>query len=98
MLIYYVKDNHLHRYCYLLFIVLKSSSAWRVDPGLELGRVEEKIGERKTRCNLATWSKTRLQLIDFFFLLKLHRFDLKKRIDLDDPIKTQNPGLGPSQV
>jgi hypothetical protein len=80
MLIYYVKDNHLHRYCYLLFIVLKSSLAWRVDSGLESGRVEEKTGEGKTRCNPATWPKTRLQPVDFFFLLKRHRFDFKKKL------------------
>jgi hypothetical protein len=38
------------------------------DLGLEPGRVE-----KKTRCDLAgwpgkTWSKTRLQLVDFYFL------------------------------
>jgi hypothetical protein len=37
-------------------IVLKSGQ--RVDLGLEPGRVEEKTGEEKTRCDLATWSKT----------------------------------------
>jgi hypothetical protein len=30
---------------------LKPGPAWRVDPGLELGQVEEKIEKRKTRCN-----------------------------------------------
>jgi hypothetical protein len=57
-----------------LFIVLKSSPAWRVDPGLESGRVEEKKGEGKTRCNPATWSKTRLQPVDFFFITKTTSF------------------------
>jgi hypothetical protein len=36
--------------------------------------------------------KTQLQLIDFYYLLKQHRFDLKK-IDLSDPVKTLNPDL-----
>jgi len=34
-------------------IVLKSGPALRVDLGLEPGRVEEKTGERKTRCDSA---------------------------------------------
>jgi hypothetical protein len=37
-------------------IVLKPRLAWRVDsanPGLKLGRVEEKTGEGKTWCDLA---------------------------------------------
>jgi hypothetical protein len=32
-------------------IVLKPGPAWWVDPGLELGRVEEKIEKEKTRCD-----------------------------------------------
>jgi hypothetical protein len=57
-------------------IVLKPGPARRVDladPGLEPGRVEEKIGEGKIR------SKTRLQPINFFFLLKRRRFNLYKK-------------------
>jgi hypothetical protein len=37
----------------MLIIVLKSDPARRVDPGLEPGWVEEKIGKEKTRCDLA---------------------------------------------
>jgi hypothetical protein len=59
------------------------------DPRLEPGQVEEKTGEEKARCDSvdpATRSKTRLQPVDFF-LLKRHRFDLKKKqIDLGDPV------------
>jgi hypothetical protein len=43
------------------------------DPGLEPGRVEEKIGEEKTRLTL-TLSKTRLQPIDFYFFTKTMSF------------------------
>jgi len=32
-------------------IVLKPGPAWRVDPGLEPGWIEEKIEEGKTRCD-----------------------------------------------
>jgi len=32
-------------------IVLKSGPARRVNPGLEPGRVEEKTGKEKTRCD-----------------------------------------------
>ena len=38
-------------YSSLRNIVLKPGSAWRVDPGLKPGRVEEKIGKEKTRCD-----------------------------------------------
>jgi hypothetical protein len=41
------------------------------DPGLEPGRVEEKIEKVMTRRP----GKTRLQPVDFFFLLKRRRFD-----------------------
>jgi hypothetical protein len=54
-------------------IVLKPSPTPNpnpVDPGLEPGRVEEKIREGKTRNDPATQSKIRLQPVDFF-LLKL---------------------------
>jgi len=37
-----------------LTIVLKPDPARRVDPGLEPGRVEEKTGEEKTRCDPTT--------------------------------------------
>jgi len=67
-------------------IVLKPGPARRVNPGLEPGRVEEKIEEEKTRW--PGWpSKTRSKAgcnslaFVFFFLLKRHRFDLKKWID-----------------
>jgi hypothetical protein len=60
------------------------------DPGLELGRGEEKIKKVMTRCNLADLatrltrkiqSKTWLQPVDFcfVFLLKQHRFDIFKK-------------------
>ena len=72
------------------------------DPGLEPGRVEEKTGEGKTRYDPATWSKTRLQPVDFFFLLKQRRFDffLKKNLHgrPGDLVKTRNPGLGSGWV
>jgi hypothetical protein len=38
-----------------------------VDPGLEPGWVEEKIGEEKTRLDLATRSKTWLRPVIFCF-------------------------------
>jgi hypothetical protein len=58
-------------------IVLKPGSTQdQANPGLELGRVEEKTGEGKTRYDPATRSKTWLQPVDFFFfLLKQRRFD-----------------------
>jgi hypothetical protein len=60
---------------------------------LEPGRVEEKTGEGKIRCDPATRSKTRLQSVDFFFLLKQRRFDFfKKKIDPDDPVTWSKPG------
>jgi hypothetical protein len=61
---------------------LKPGSARQVDLGLEPGRVEEKTGEEKTRCDPADPArpvKTRLQtrclLFFLFFLLKRRRFD-----------------------
>jgi hypothetical protein len=47
------------------------------NPGLELGRVEEKTGEEKTRCDPA---RPNCKPVDFFFLLKRYHFDffLKK--------------------
>jgi hypothetical protein len=56
-------------------IVLKPGSTQdQADPGLEPGRVEEKTGEGKTRYDPATWSKTRLQPVDFFFFTKTTSF------------------------
>jgi hypothetical protein len=80
-------------------IVLKPGPA---DPGLEPGRVEEKTGEGKTRCDLATRQDpvaNPLTFIFFVFLLKRRCFDFfkKKLIQSrpDNPVKTRNPGLGP---
>jgi hypothetical protein len=53
---------------------LKPGPARRVDPGLEPGRIEEKMGEEKTRCDLTT-RLTRQDLVanplTFVFFLKL---------------------------
>ena len=86
-------------------IVLKPRLAWRVDsadPGLKLGRVEEKTGEGKTWCDLAGWPDDPVAnplTFFFFFLLKRRRFDFFKKELIqsrpDDPVKTRNPGLGP---
>jgi hypothetical protein len=72
---------------------------WQVDPGLELGWVEEKIGEEKTRRTRRVDparpdQKTRLRSVHFF-LLKQHRFDFfkKKRIDLGDSVTRSKPGI-----
>jgi len=43
--------NNFTYYSSLRNIVLKPGSAWRVDPGLESGWVEEKIGKEKTQCD-----------------------------------------------
>jgi hypothetical protein len=53
-------------------IVLKPGPAQ--DPELESGRVKEKTGKEKTRCDLARPGCNPLT----FFLLKRRRFDLKK--------------------
>jgi hypothetical protein len=80
-------------------IVLKPGSIRRVDPvpglpGVGTGASWKKIGEEKTQCDPAdpaTRSKTRLQLVDFFFfLLKRCRFDFFKKLT--------DPGLGPGWV
>ena len=55
-------------------ILLKPGPAWQVDPGLESGRVDEKIEKFMTRCNPAGPEKP----VDFFFcffLLKRHLFE-----------------------
>jgi hypothetical protein len=55
-------------------------STWDLtDPGLESGRVEEKIGERKIRRDPATRSKTRLRSVDFCFFTKTTSFLFKKK-------------------
>jgi len=69
-------DPHMH--CIILHVVLKPESAWWVDSRLELGRVKKKQG-KKIRYDPATRSKTWLQPVDFFFLLKRHRFDFLKK-------------------
>jgi len=81
-------------------IVLKPGPA---DPGLEPGRVEEKTGEGKTRCDLAIRQDPVANPLTFiffcFFLLKQRCFDfLKKKLIQsrpNNPVKTRNPDLGP---
>jgi hypothetical protein len=46
---------------------------------MEPGRVEEKTGEEKTRCDPAALAKPDCKPVDLFFLLKRRRFDLKKK-------------------
>jgi hypothetical protein len=36
--------------------------------------------------------------LTFVFLIKQRRFDFLKKINPDDPVKTRNSGLEPSQV
>ena len=53
--------------------------AWWADLGLELDRVEEKIGEEKTQLTRQDQVKNPVATRELlFFLLKRHRFDLKK--------------------
>jgi hypothetical protein len=58
----------------------------------------KKIKEKKT-CwvDLATGQKSDYNPLTFVFLVKQRRFDFKK-IDLDNPVKTQNPDLEPGRV
>jgi hypothetical protein len=56
-------------------IVLKPGPAWRVDPGLESGRVEEKTEVGKTQFNPANPARLGYNSLTFVFLLKRHRFD-----------------------
>jgi hypothetical protein len=67
---------------------------------LESGRVEEKTRKEKTRrVDLARpGQKPGCNLLTFFFLLKQRNFDLKKKIDPNDPIKIQNPNLILDQI
>jgi len=67
---------------------------------LESGRVEEKTRKEKTRrVDLARpGQKPGCNLLIFFFLLKQRNFDLKKKIDPNDPIKIQNPNLILDQI
>jgi hypothetical protein len=63
----------------------------------------KKIGKIMTRCDPVDPAKPGQkpgcnQLT--FFLLKRHRFEFffKIGIDLNDPVKTRNPSLGPGRV
>jgi hypothetical protein len=47
-------------------ILLKPGPAWQVDPGLEPGRVDEKIGKFMTRCNPAGPEKPGCNPLTFF--------------------------------
>jgi len=68
--------------CYMhSFETRSGKSTWdSADPGLELGRVEEKIEEGKNRCDPARPDqKLGCNPLTFvFFLLKRRRFDFKK--------------------
>jgi hypothetical protein len=58
----------------------------------------KKIKEEKTRwVDPATGQKSNYNPLTFVFLVKQRRFDFKK-IDLGNPVKTQNPDLGPDRV
>ena len=78
---------------------MNPSLAQRVDPGpgrpgAGTGRVEEKIGKEKTRCDLARpGQKPGCNPLTFvFFLLKQRRFNFKKkRIDPGDPVIWSKP-------
>jgi len=63
---------------------------------MEPGRVEEKTGEEKTRCDPAALAKPDCKPVDLYFLLKRRRFDFKKK--RIDPVKTRNPDLRPGRV
>jgi hypothetical protein len=87
----------------LLPIVLKPGLTWRVDLRRGQPGAGTEPGWRKNRGrkNSVWLGKTRLQSVDFFFLLKQHRFDFKKKNWLGrpgDPVKTRNPVLGPGRV
>jgi hypothetical protein len=67
------------------------------DLELKPGRVEEKTGKEKTRCDPARPGKkpgcNPLTFV-FFFLLKRHRFNFfKKKIDLNDSVTQSKPRL-----
>ena len=89
-------------------IVLKSDPARQIDPGPGRSMVGTEPDLRQNRKRQwgdpATWSKTRLQPVDFFFLSKRHRFDLKKKLtwttrsNLDDLVKSRNPNLESGRV
>jgi hypothetical protein len=73
---------------------LKPGPARRVNPGLEPGRVEEKIGEEKTRrdpADLATWL-TRQDPVKNSVLKRFRFIFFKKKIDLGDPVTRLKPG------
>jgi len=65
------------------------------DPGLELGRVEEKTGKGKTRCDPARpGQKLGCNPLAFFFTKTMSfYFYCFKKIDPGDPVKTRNPSL-----
>jgi hypothetical protein len=60
-------------------IVLKPGLAGRPETrGWNRAGLKKKQGKKKLGVTRLTRSKTRLQPVDFFFLLKRRRFDLKK--------------------
>ena len=82
---FFLVKNTLYRFYYNL----ETGPARRVDLGLELSRVEEKIEERKTRWPRwpgKTRSKTRLQPVDFCFFYWNDVVLILKKIDPDDPV------------
>jgi len=90
MIVSWKKNKNMKKYVlYVLIIVLKTGPARRVDPGLELDQIEEKIEEK----NNPVWAGCNPLTFNFFKKSKWHRFDFfKKKIDLGDPVKTRNPG------
>ena len=79
---------------------MKPGQARQVNPRLEPGRVEEKIGEGKTQCDPARPGQDSVaNSLTFVFLLKRRRFDcFKKRTNPADLVKTRNPGFGLDRV
>jgi len=79
----------------------RSGPADRPKAGTEPGW-KKKQRKKKTGVARQTWSKTRLQPVYFFFLLKWRCFDFLKNKNWlrrpDDPVKTRNPELGPGRV
>jgi len=66
------------------------STRYPTNPGLEPGRVEEKMGEEKTWCDpVKNLVATRWLL--FFFLLKRRHFNFFKKINPDDPVTGSKP-------
>ena len=75
--------------CFSLLLVLKLGLVRDpADPGLEPGRVEEKIEKGKIQRDPAKpGQKTGCDSLTFTFLLKQYYFDLKKK--KIDPVKTR---------